>query len=149
MQRQMKINQIVPLGFGIVFVLMGATTVFSQWAKNTLVESSRWVVHTYQVELVLRNLENDLLNTETGQRGFIFTGKESYLEPYNNGKKQFNQHAVALKELLKDNPTQVARVEKIELLAQQKLDELADTISLKRAGKEQELRGCFKSGVLL
>ncbi len=146
MQRHIKINQIVPLGFGVVFVLMSATTVFSQWAKNTLVESSSWVLHTYNVELALSSLEKDLLNTETGQRGFIFTGNESYLEPYTNGKKNFKKHIIALKALVKENPAQVVRVEKIERLAQEKLNELADTISLKRGGKEQELRALVLSG---
>lgn len=101
MQRHIKINQMVPLGFGVVFVLMSATTVFSQWAKNTLVESSSWVLHTYNVELALSSLEKDLLNPEIGQRGFIFTGNESYLEPYTNGKENFNKHIIALKALVK------------------------------------------------
>jgi CHASE3 domain sensor protein len=39
--------------------------------------------HTYEVEANLRALEKDLVDAETGQRGFIFTNKESFLEPYN------------------------------------------------------------------
>lgn len=146
MQRQLKINQIVPLGFGIVFLLMSATTLFSQWAKNNLIESSRWLIHTYDIELLLCSLEKDLVNTETGQRGFVFTGDERYLEPYTNGKTTFHKHVVALKEKMRDNNAQIARVERIEELAQQKLDELADNISFKRSGKEQELRALVLSG---
>ncbi len=145
MQRNIKVNNIVPVGFGIIFVVMGTTTFCSEWAKTKLIDSEKWVVHTYNVQEVLKSLEKDLLDTETGQRGFIFTGKESYLEPYNNGQNNFQEHADELKELVSDNPLQVARVEEIEGLAQQKLDELAETISLKRAGKEQELKALVLS----
>lgn len=145
MQRKMKINQIVYFGFGIVFLLIGATTIGFQWAKNNVAQSAAWTLHTYEVKELLKVLEIDLVNAETGQRGFVFTGKEEYLEPYTNGTKNFNKHADEIKNLLKDNQTQVTKLEKIEDLAQQKVDELAETISLKEAGKEPELRALILS----
>jgi CHASE3 domain sensor protein len=38
----------------------------------------------------VRTLLIDLLNAETGQRGYIITGDESYLEPYRLAKRQFD-----------------------------------------------------------
>ena len=146
MQRNMKVNQIVPLGFGVVFVLMGITTLVSQWGINKLVESTNWVSHTYQVEGELKELEKLLVDAETGQRGYLFTGKEEFLDPYNNASKKIKENMADLKDLTKDNPEQVKRLEEIETLEEQKLDELAQTIALKRADKQKELLALVLSG---
>lgn len=133
-----KVNQIVPIGFGLVLLLAGIATVFSEITKNNLSESQKMLTHTYQVREQLRQLEKDLVDAETGQRGFILTGNQNYLEPYESGLKNYPPHAEALKKLVSDNPTQVQRVESIAPIAQQKFSELAETISLKKSGKEKE-----------
>ncbi|MEG4861751.1 CHASE3 domain-containing protein, partial [Microcoleus sp. K1-B1] len=94
----------------------------------------------------MQALEKDLLDAETGQRGFIFTGKEEFLEPYKKGQLGFYTKVNETRKLIKDIPEQVKTLEKVENLGQQKLDELAETISLKRAGKEPELRALVLSG---
>jgi len=55
-----------------------------------------------------------LTDAETGQRGFLFTGRESYLQPYNAAKASVSQHIGQLKELTSDNPSQQQMVSLIE-----------------------------------
>ena len=137
-QNIIRLSKIVPLGFCSIFVLMIGIGFVSKFSMDKLLEAVEWQTHTYIVKTNLPALEKDLLDAETGQRGFIFTGKEDFLEPYNNGKISLDKSVKKLKELLKDNPKQVKNVERVEDLAQKKLDELAETISLKRAVKEPE-----------
>jgi methyl-accepting chemotaxis protein len=135
-----RLSKIVPLGFGSIFLLMIGIGVASKLSVNKLVETLEWQNHTYMVKTNLQSLEKDLVDAETGQRGFIFTGKEEYLEPYNNGKTALSKSVNYLKKLIEDNPEQLKRLEEAEKLSQKKIDELSETILLKRAGKDRDLK---------
>jgi CHASE3 domain sensor protein len=55
-----------------------------------------------------------LVDAETGQRGFIFTGKQEFLEPYTKATKRLEKTRTELAEQIKDNPEQLNRLAKIE-----------------------------------
>jgi CHASE3 domain sensor protein len=144
-QNIIRLTKIVPLGFYSIFVLMIGIGVASKFSMDKLSEAVEWQTHTYVVKTNLQALEKELVDAETGQRGFLFTGKEDFLDPYNNGKIAFSKSVKELKELVKDNQKQVINLDKVEESAQKTLDELAETISLKRAGKEPELKALVLS----
>ena len=146
MQSNVKLGKITKIGFGTVIALMVGIGISSKVTTNRLVEAVNWVTHTYEVKAKLKGLEKDLVDAETGQRGFIFTGREDFLEPYKNSQKVNGQHLRELKELIKDNPKQIERLTRVEDLAQQKMSELAATIALKKANKDKELRALVLSG---
>ena len=56
---------------------------------------------------------------ETGQRGFVITGQEEFLEPYAAGRSAFDALMVHQKELVRDEPGQVLALERIERLVRQ------------------------------
>ncbi|HEY9701836.1 MAG TPA: CHASE3 domain-containing protein [Allocoleopsis sp.] len=145
-QNTVRLSKIVPLGFGFIFLLMIGIGFASKFSLNKLAEAVEWQTHTYIVKTNLQTLEKELVDAETGQRGFIFTGHDEYLEPYNNGKIALSKSIKELKELIKDNPEQVKNLEQVEELVQKKIDELTETISLKRAGKEAEVKALVLSG---
>ena len=140
-----RLSKVVPLGFGSIFLLMISIGFATKYSMDNLAEAIKLQTHTYVVKTNLQALEKDLVDAETGQRGFIFTGKEEFLEPYKNGKIAFYKTAIETKKLIKDNPEQVKNMEQLETMTEQKLDELAETISLKRAGKEPQLRALVLS----
>src|SRR6478672_287970 len=144
--RNIKITKLAPLGFGIVIILTVITSLVSQLSNNTLVRSIGWVTHTYKVKEDLAKIEKLLVDAETGQRGFIITGKENFLEPYQHSINSINDNLFDLKTEIADNPSQLKRLDKVEKLIQQKLNELAATIKLKRAKKDKELLSLFFSG---
>ena len=49
---------------------------------NAATETDRSITHTYLVIGHLDDLLSELKDAETGQRGFIITGDQKYLEPY-------------------------------------------------------------------
>ena len=139
MRRILKVNRLVPLGFSVVFLLMGATTLVSQGSLNQLVKATDWVTHTYKVKTELKEVEKLLLDAETGQRGFLLTGNPNYLVPYHSANQSLKDNFSELRNEVKDNPDQLNRLRKIETLEGQKFDELAATIKLKEARQEKEL----------
>ncbi len=133
-----KINQLVLGGFGLIIVLTGITNFVSKSLNDSLSEANDWIIHTNDVTARLIRIKNILVDAETGQRGFIITNRERYLEPYIQAKQEISEIIKTSKEKISDNPEQVNRLSKIEALADKKFEELAETIALKKAGKEQE-----------
>ncbi|KST68303.1 methyl-accepting chemotaxis protein [Mastigocoleus testarum] len=133
-----KINQLVLGGFGIIIVLTGITNFVSKSLNDSLSKANDWIIHTNNVTASLISIKKILIDAETGQRGFIITNRERYLEPYIQAKEDISEVIKTSKEKISDNPEQVNRLSKIEALADKKFEELAETIALKKAGKEQE-----------
>ena len=94
-----------------------------------------------QVQAVLSTLKN----AETGQRGYLLTGKETYLEPFRASEAALGQEFDVLKTLLADSPEQLGRLTTVQRLAAQKMDELRRTIALQRAGQQGEALALVQS----
>ena len=70
-------------GFAVAFaalIVVGATSYLS---TRKLLDTSQWVSHTHQVLEKLEGVLSLLKDAETGQRGYLLTGEDHYLEPYN------------------------------------------------------------------
>jgi diguanylate cyclase (GGDEF)-like protein len=97
----------------------------------------------------IRNVLVDLLDAETGQRGFILTGQESYLEPYYRGKNHIRESIRKAQQAIRADDQPIADFPKIMLLAERKLEELDRTVVLKKRGDAAALevvkRGYGKS----
>jgi len=65
---------------------------------NDLVTIQNQVEHTYEVQQKTQLLLSDLINAETGQRGFLLTRDSSFLEPFHTAELKINGH---LDELIK------------------------------------------------
>jgi CHASE3 domain sensor protein len=86
------------------------------------------VDHTFQVMSAIDNALLQLQDAETGQRGFIITGDETYLAPFEAGRNKLVEVLSHLRSLVSDNADQQARIESLQQLADGKLIELQDTI---------------------
>ncbi len=93
-------------------------------------DSLNWVEHTQQVILTAAKFESSLKDTETGQRGYLLTQNEDYLEPYNYGLLLATSSLQQLKSLTQDNPVQQQRLDKLNQLMNLKLAELKRTVTL-------------------
>ncbi|HEU4642924.1 MAG TPA: CHASE3 domain-containing protein [Gemmatimonadaceae bacterium] len=76
-----------------------------------------------------------LLDAETGQRGYLLTGDEKYLAPYDSARAQIPLAFARLRDAVSDDPAQRLRVDSLSVLAVAKLAELRATIDLRHAGR--------------
>jgi PAS domain S-box-containing protein len=74
-----------------------------------------------------------LVDAETGQRGYLLTGDQAYLEPYRAAIKSIDQTIANLKNLTSDNPNQQKRILTLEPLLEKELAELQRTIDLRKS----------------
>src|SRR5205823_1874479 len=65
------------------------------------------------------------VDMETGERGFVITGQEAYLEAFRGAQGRFEETLTRAKNLVSDNPPQVRKVETIAALHRRWTDEVA------------------------
>src|SRR5579863_7149735 len=88
----------------------------------------------------IRRATDDLLSllkdAETGQRGYLLTGKEIYLGPYKNATAGIPGLIARLRSVTAELPDQAKRVADLQPVIVAKLQELARTIELRRSQGE-------------
>ena len=92
------------IGMALALLILNAATSYRNTLK--LLENERWVSHTHQVLTELEATLSTLKDAETGQRGYLLTGEERYLEPYHSAIARINQQVVELQQLTADNNRQ-------------------------------------------
>lgn len=120
------------LWFMLGFVLLILNAGISYRNISALIVTSSQVVHNEQVLKRLSELQSDMTDAETGQRGYVITGEERYLEPYFAAHRALPARLQELRRLLTDNREQVARLNQLEPLLGEKFDELAQTIAARK-----------------
>ncbi|WP_322922297.1 methyl-accepting chemotaxis protein [Paenibacillus campi] len=70
--------------------------------------------HDMDVHKLTNDIRLNIIDMETGQRGYVITGNDNYLTPYNNGKSQWQSNYDALYTLLADNPSQQQKLNEIK-----------------------------------
>lgn len=127
-------------GFVLLLAVLIVNAAVTKRQLDRQVATGLWVVHTHQVQIQLAQTLALLTDAETGQRGFLYTGEERYLAPYNLAVRQVNSALDELSRLTADNPRQQAEIALLRPLSREKLDELASTIALYRSGKVDDAR---------
>jgi hypothetical protein len=132
MLNRLKIGTKIGGSFALGLALLTAIGLISYQSTNELIENSRKEKQTYHVLGQLEDLTSQMKNAETGQRGYLITGEERYLEPYNDAIPVVDQVFKQLQRLTEDNPNQQQRLNILQPLIAQKLAELEETIALRR-----------------
>lgn len=120
------------VSFAIAILLMLAIGAIGYVNITGLVETAGWVDHTHEVLEELQQLISLLKDAETGQRGYLLTGVDSYLEPHEDAVRKLDTVIADLRSLTSDNPNQQERLDRLAPLVEAKLDELQETIDLRR-----------------
>ena len=119
---------------GLMILLCMGVFSFRSTAREQ--EDREWVTHTQLVLETLQATIIDITEAEAGQRGYILTGQQKYLEPYRAGLDQFHREIKDLRELTSDNPGQQDAVKQLESLIAARLAALAQRIDIfQRSGR--------------
>lgn len=116
-----------------IFLLLGVTGGLSVYYTQVLREKQDWVIHTYRVINTADALLSNLRQSVSGQRGFLLTGKDAYLDPYRDGIEAMKQDLATLRMLAADNPHHSKRIERLEILVAHRLAFLAEGIDIRRS----------------
>ncbi len=95
----------------VITIIIGIVTYQSIQSQQ---ENARWLRHSYQVINKVDDIQNILIDMETGRRGFRATNQKKFLEPYNSGLLNIMPAINDLKNQVKDNPQQLSNVQILE-----------------------------------
>jgi methyl-accepting chemotaxis protein len=136
----------IAAGFALSLVLLIAIGTVAYTNLSKLTSTSQWVTHTHEVLEHIAGVLSLLKDAETGQRGYVITGDEAFLEPYHQGAGEVLNVVKDLRKLTADNPSQQKRIDAAEPLIAAKLAELKQTIDLRRSGNVDETVKIIRGG---
>jgi CHASE3 domain sensor protein len=137
-RRAARFGPLLPAGTLFGFLIAIAAIVMmarlSYSALENTVGGAQRVTNTREVVEHLQTLLSIVKDAETGQRGFLLTGNESYVRPYTNAMATLAGEIATVHALVVDDPRQQRRLQALEQLCADKMAELAQTIALRRQG---------------
>jgi signal transduction histidine kinase len=100
----------------------------------------------HRIRLAATEVMTLSVDAETGQRGFLLTGRAEYLEPYTSAVSRMPEHLDELARLTAGDPDLSPRAGRIRELSQQRLDIIDRTIALGRMGRGDEAIQLIREG---
>jgi methyl-accepting chemotaxis protein WspA len=133
-------------GYAAALVVLILISTASYTSVKRFLQTAGWVDHTYKVMAEIDAVENDLLNVETGQRGFTLTGKDSFLEPYLDGIAKVGGSLQNLRRLTADNPVQQQRMDALDPMVAARLDYARRLVDLGKSHNQEAVVKDIASG---
>src|SRR4051794_14287443 len=145
-EKQYRVSRIPEIVMLCISLLVVCTIAIVSYRNIHAVEDAT-EQHSISGEMIRQSMRllSMLVDAETGQRGFLLTGKEQYLEPYNRAVLEIPRSLELLKSLntsSRDHELDIGRLEQLTLA---KLGELNETIELYRSGNVAQLRAILDS----
>ncbi len=115
--------------FLLVIGLLVSSVGLTYWLGLEAGESNNKLTELRLAIESLDQLQGSVTDAETGQRGFLLAGKESYLDPYHVAVSAIGKELDSLDERVARGELPAEEVGRIKSLTEQKLAELAQTIA--------------------
>ena len=123
------------VALGAALLLLVITVLAALWQTNQGVELNQDVRQSLAQRSSLRLLLRGMQDAEAGQRGYLLTGDEAYLEPYLAGRADIQRELSNLERFPGGNAARVAETHRLEQLVGAKMEELEVTIEQRRTGR--------------
>ncbi|MFM0054345.1 response regulator [Paraburkholderia phytofirmans] len=111
-RRILRRNIALPLGVGLVTMAVFVGLI------AYLVSTMNWAEHSERVIGQANEMLRLAVDRESSMRGFLITGDETFLTPYETGGPRFKTQIEALQEMVADNPPQVEKLKQIQAIQQ-------------------------------
>src|SRR5665213_329974 len=137
---------LVPMLLLAATIVVVVNAAFAFHAVNELLASEGWVEHTWRVINQTELIMGSAKDAETGNRGYLVTGDEAYLQPYNQALHDLPIEIATFRSLTSDNPRQQQRIDQMEAVLEQRLALLKEGIDLRRAGSSEAVHSFILNG---
>jgi CHASE3 domain sensor protein len=132
---------LLTLGFVALFGIVGMTSWLNERASLNFDD----VIAARTIRSAAVELRDALRTAESSQRGYVFTGNEIYLAPYDAAKVQAQRQLDTLKRLLPADPTTARVFGRLDIIAADKISEMDQTIKLKKDRRDVDTLDLFRS----
>jgi len=128
------------------FVILSVNVLFSLWLGD---RSARFIEDALADQALKTNLSGLLSaaqDAETGQRGFLLTSEEAYLEPYEQGVRNLPRYLAALKGLAEQRPALRDPLAKVEELVARRMTFIETSVANMRSGARDKSMEQLRAG---
>ncbi len=143
--------------FAVIVAAVGLSGLVIYQNASSIQETQKWNTHTYVVIGKVNQLVQDMVNQETGLRGYLNSSSvgpanENFLDPYRQGRDSFSNNLQEVMNLTSDNPAQQKRFQELSTLASTWSKDVAErAIDLTQqglaSGRELEASGAGKASM--
>jgi signal transduction histidine kinase len=144
---ELPLKVVLPLVLGIIASL--AIAVNAELGYRRLESANRQMAMAVEMQAAVHETLALIVDAETGQRGYLLTGKEEYLTPYTAALPKFDGAFAKLRELLAERGTPAQRdsVGRFNNLVGRKLAELEAAVALYRKDGAQAAQALLDTGI--
>lgn len=125
-------EQFLPIILSFVFLLLSVIGFFSYRSSLSYQEAVRSQKESRDTLLNLDETLTLAVDMQTGMTGFVVNGNETYLDPYIRAKTEIKEKLASLRTLMADDPTELAGLDGLEKLINQRIDAAAAIIAIRR-----------------
>jgi signal transduction histidine kinase len=134
--------------FGCALILLLLSGAFSGWAIYRLYQGDQWVHHTYDVELTLASIDNDLSTAGRSRTKFFNSGDPQYLETFAHARAEARSDLALLRALVADSQDQTVRTYRLEAAMNGRLDAAEKGIELAKANPTDKVAQADVTAIL-
>jgi signal transduction histidine kinase len=136
MWRDNSLRSLLPILAGFALLLLVAVAQIFLSIEQQRVNF--WAHQAREIQGQLHQIQTAIADAETGQRGYLLTGRLSYLEPYETAKRELGPKLDYLASETLGDPIQQKLLANLRALVDRKLKELQDTIDLRSSGRADD-----------
>src|SRR5450830_1153732 len=121
----------------LLAVLAAALLIFiNEVSFNKSTAAAASIEEAQQTRGAINKLVQQMLDAETGQRGFLLTGDPRYLEPYSSATANLNQSLDVLRQQFTPYPEQLTEFSILSMHVSSKLAEMDLSVRMRKEGNE-------------
>jgi CheY-like chemotaxis protein/CHASE3 domain sensor protein len=134
------------IGFVVALIAVLSMTAVSYRALQSRSTSAQQVVQSHEIMRKVESILSTVKDAETGQRGFLLTGADRFIEPYTTAINTLPRELAEVRRLAGGSLVELQRLDSVDSLIAKKLAELKETITLQRAGKSAAALELVRAG---
>ena len=119
-------------GYAVAIAVLIIDLIITFWNLNSISRIWDALALSHDIVVGLDDVLSNLRDAETGQRGYLLTGDERYLEPYTKSHSVVTASIDRLRSLVENNGIRREHLNAVAEAASAKLSELETTIKLRR-----------------
>src|SRR6201986_4794084 len=122
------------LAFLSALILLFGCGIAATVTIGRFIRAAKWAEHSYEVQVSLGDLQTSLSSAARTRTVYLNSGDETTLSDYPGTKKRVHNDITQLRELVRDNSSQISLESRLEDVVLQRLELLDAAIEMRRAG---------------
>ncbi len=135
----------ITIGYVVIIIcLLAAVLLLNNQIRSLQKERNNLIEYNTEVQTLTNTIEKLVMDMQAGQRGYIITGNETYLDPYYNAGREWETKYEELYQLLKAKPEQQEMLEEARETIETWISEAGErAIGLKRANDNEGIQAFY------